>query len=103
MNEVFLDCYIRFSVLIALIDIILSEKSIQKNKNTGRYLGCACAGAAVVDISYLISILNDSYFCMSIMSSVYFVSIDFMLVCLLIFAVFLRKGNLPGKERWRFG
>ena len=102
MNEVFLDCYIRFSVLIALIDIILSVKSIQKNKNTGRYLGCACAGAAVVDISYLISILNDSYFCMSIMSSVYFVSIDFMLVCLLIFAVFFTKGQFSRQGKMAF-
>ena len=102
MNQVFLDCYIKFSVLIALIDIILSVKSIQKNKNTGRYLGYACAGAAVVDISYLISILNDSYFCMSVMSSIYFVSIDIMLVCLLIFAVYFTKGRFTKQGKLGF-
>ena len=91
MNEIFLDCYIKISILIAVIDIVLAVKSIQKNNMTGRYLGYACAGAAVVDISYLISILNDSYLCMSITSSIYFVSIDFMLIWLLIFTVYFTK------------
>ena len=36
-----------------MIDVILAVKSIQKNNPMGRYLGFACAGAAVVDISYL--------------------------------------------------
>ena len=59
MQEMFLDCYIKISVVIALMDVFLAVKSIQKNKTTGRFLGFACVGAAVVDISYLISILND--------------------------------------------
>ena len=70
MSEIFLDCYIKLSILIAVIDIMLSIMSFQKNRTTGRYLGYACAGAAVVDISYLISILKDSYLCMSVTSSI---------------------------------
>ncbi|MGN0277595.1 MAG: diguanylate cyclase domain-containing protein, partial [Hominisplanchenecus sp.] len=42
-------------------------------------------------ISYLISILNDSYLCTSVMSSIYFVSIDFMLASLLVFTVYFTK------------
>lgn len=91
MNEIFLDCYIKISILIAVVDIILSIKSIRKNSTVGKYLGYGCAVAAVVDISYLISILNDSYLCMSIMSSIYFVSIDIMLICVLIFTVCFTK------------
>lgn len=91
MHEVFLDCYIVISILIALTDIVLSVKSFRKNKTTGRFLGCACAGAALVYISYLISILNNNYLCMSIMSSFYFVNIDLMLVSLLIFTVYFTK------------
>ena len=91
MNKILLDCYIKISILIACIDIVLAIKSIQKNKTTGKFLGFACIGAAVVDISYLISILNDSYLCMSVMSSIYFVSIDIMLACLLIFTIFFTK------------
>ncbi|MDY3918709.1 MAG: diguanylate cyclase [Candidatus Limivivens sp.] len=96
MNEIFLEGYIIVSVLIAWMDLILAGKSFQKNKTTGRFLGCACAGAAVVDISYLISILNDSYLCMSIMSSIYFVSIDVMLVCLLVFTIYFTKRTFTG-------
>ena len=60
MNSTFLDCYTIISILIAVIDAILAIKSFQKKKPTGRFLGFACAGAAVVDISYLISILNNN-------------------------------------------
>ncbi|MCF2661575.1 diguanylate cyclase domain-containing protein [Pseudoflavonifractor phocaeensis] len=93
MHALFLDCYIKISILIALTDGVLAIKSILKNKTTGRYLGFACAGAAVVDISYLISILNNDYLCVSVMSSIYFVNIDIMLICLLIFTVYFTKGK----------
>ena len=105
MNGMFLDCYIKVSVLIALIDIVLAIKSFQKNETTGKFLGYTCIGAAVVDISYLISILSDSYLCMSIMSSLYFVSIDSMLICLLIFTVYFTKGKFKkaGKTALKLG
>ena len=93
MNGMFLDCYIKVSVLIALIDIVLAIKSFQKNETTGKFLGYTCIGAAVVDISYLISILNDDYMYMSIMSSIYFVTIDIMLLSLLVFTVYFTKRN----------
>ena len=93
MDATFLDYYIIISVLIALADGVLAVKSFQKSKTTGRFLGYACVGAAVVDISYLISILNDDYLCMSVMSSIYFVTIDIMLLCLLIFTVYFTKGS----------
>ena len=56
MNEVVLKIYVFSSIIIAAMDIILAMKSIKKNKTTGRFLGLACIGAAIVDISYLISI-----------------------------------------------
>ena len=99
MNQALLDGYILISITIAITDAILSIKSMQKNKTTGRYLGLACAGAAVVDISYLISILYDNYFCVSVMSSIYFISIDIMLICLLIFTVYFTKNKFSELSR----
>ncbi|MGN0713142.1 MAG: histidine kinase N-terminal 7TM domain-containing protein, partial [Anaerovoracaceae bacterium] len=93
MDSTFLNCYIFISILIALIDIVLAVKSFQKNQISGRFLGFACLCAAVVDISYLISILQDHYLIMSIMSSIYFVTIDLMLISLLIFTVHFTKGK----------
>ncbi len=93
MNDVVLNAYIIISIIIAATDVYLGVKSIKKNKTTGRFLGHACIGAAVVDISYLISILSDTHLSMSIMSSIYFMSIDFMLVYLLVFTVYFTKGK----------
>ena len=73
MNEtVMINAYIVISIIIAATDILLAVKSFKKNKTTGRFLGFACVGAAIVDISYLISIISDSYMCMATMSSIYF-------------------------------
>lgn len=99
MKSVFVDIYIDASILIAVLDVILAVKSIQKKNSTGRFLGYACVGAAVVDISYLISILYNSYLCMSIMSSIYFVSIDVMLICLLIFYCIFYKKTVHEKRK----
>lgn len=101
MNEVVLKTYVFSSIIIAATDIILGMKSIKKNKTTGRFLGLACIGAAIVDVSYLISIISDSYMAMSVMSSIYFVSIDYMLVCLLIFIVYFTKGRFQSMEEQR--
>ena len=63
MNTMFLDIYAKISILIALADVVLAVLSRRKNRTTGRFLSYACLGAAVVDISYLVSILNDNYMC----------------------------------------
>lgn len=93
MNEVVLDVYVFLSIIIAVTDVFLGVRSFKKNRTTGRALGYACIGAAIVDISYLVSIISDSYMTMSVMSSVYFISIDYMLVCLLVFTVYFIKGR----------
>lgn len=99
MQEIFLDCYIKISILIAVTDLVLAVKSFRKNRTTGRFLGFSCLAAAVVDVSYLISILNENYLFMSVMSSIYFASIDVMLVCLLIFTIFFTKCRMTKAGR----
>ena len=85
------------------MDLYLGVLSIRKNRTTGRYLGLACIGAAIVDLSYLISILSDSYLCMSVMSSIYLIDIDFMLLNLVAFTVYFTKGSFVnwGKKAMR--
>lgn len=99
MKIEFPELYTYLSLLIALIDCILAVLSIRKNKTTGRYLGFACAGAAVVNLSYLVSILSDQYECMSVMSSFYFVNIDFMLLNLVIFTIYFTRETLSRTGR----
>ena len=103
MNTMFLDIYAKISILIALADVVLAVLSRRKNRTTGRFLSYACLGAAVVDISYLVSILNDDYMCVSVMSSVYFVNIDLMLLSLLVFTVYFTRGEFTRRGRIAFG
>lgn len=91
--------YIAISLLLAAVDISLAVKSLRKNCKIGTYLGGACIGAAVVDISYLASILLDDYFRASVMSSIYFASIDWTLVCLLVFTRYFTKHPMNKKDR----
>ena len=63
MDATFIEGYIAFSVLIAVVDLVLAIESLRRNRTTGRFLGYACVGAAVVDVSYLVSILYDNYMC----------------------------------------
>ena len=80
------------------MDLYLGVLSIRKNRTTGRYLGLACIGAAI-------GILSDSYLCMSVMSSIYFIDIDFMLLSFVAFTVYFTKGSFVnwGKKQcvWR--
>lgn len=77
--------YSLISLLLAAADVWIAKQAFKKNGKTGKYLGRACLFAAVVDLSYLVSVLSKSYFIVSLFSSIYFASIDWMLICLLGF------------------
>ena len=78
--------FLVFTVATALADALLAVYSLPQ-KNGGRWLSMVCAGACVTEISYLLSVLPVSYLWTSLFSSVYFVSIDVMLWCLLGFVL----------------
>ena len=67
------------SVLIAGMDFLIAKKSLEENKKEGYFLGCSCQLAAIVDISYLLSILVDNSLVYACLTSIYFISIDLML------------------------
>ena len=97
--ELLIAVYIVLMIGIAVMDGVLSVKSFQKNKTTGRYLGFACMWATIIDISYLCSILSKSYGFVSVMSSIYFMGIDGVLISLFIFTTYFTKGAFSGLEK----
>ena len=97
--EIWIVAYIVLMIGIAVMDGVLSVKSFQKNKTTGRYLGFACMWATIIDISYLCSILSKSYGFVSVMSSIYFMGIDGVLISLFIFTTYFTKGAFSGLEK----
>ena len=99
MRECIINIYIIALVMIAMMDIILSIKSIEKNNTIGKLLGCICIWATVIDISYLFSILSDSYMFVSVTSSIYFISIDGVLISLLVFIIYFTKNGILKYEK----
>lgn len=78
--------YILLSVLTAGFDIFIFRKCGKKSGSLTRSLKTAAVCAVIVDFSYLFSILFDNYIEVSVMSSIYFSAIDWLLVSTLFFA-----------------
>lgn len=74
--------YILLSVALAAADLVIAWKAYRKENKTGEYLAVTGIFAAIVNISYLISIFVFNYRVHSLLESIYFVSIDFMLLSL---------------------
>ena len=91
--------YLAVSIALAAVDLFLAAKALKKKGKTGIYLGGACIGAAVVDLSYLASILLEDYFPVSVMSSIYFASIDWTLICLLVFTGYFTKHQMTRLDK----
>ncbi len=72
-------------ILFAFIDFYYGIRSFRQPEEIGLYLGLAGMFAGIITLSYTFSILTPAYRCMSVMSSVYFICIDWLLVTLLHF------------------
>lgn len=70
---------------VAAIDVLVSIMSVRENNRTGRMLAYCLRCAAVVTLFYFASIMTDNHFVCSLMSSIYFCFIDFMLLYLVQF------------------
>ena len=99
LSAAFITIYELLSVFIAILDLYLAAKSFAKESTAGMFLGWSCIFAAIVDISYLISIIAEHYLLMSIMSSVYFAAIDVMLLLLIRFSVYFTNGSFSSLGR----
>ena len=74
--------YILLSTAIAVTDLIIALKASKKRNRTGRYLSLIGIFAAIADMSYLVSIFVSDYRGYSILESIYFASIDYMVLAL---------------------
>ena len=90
------------SLALTAADLWIAVLAWKKKTRTGKYLGIACIFAAVVDVSYLVSVLAKNYFVVSFFSSVYFGSIDWMLIGLLIFVGYYTRTPMNKVNRTIF-
>lgn len=90
------------SISIALMDLMIAKKSFAENKKEGFYLGRSCLLAALVDISYLLSILVEDRLIYACLTSIYFITIDLMLNYLVKFVLEFTKSPQNRVHRFIF-
>ena len=77
--------YAVFTFVLVFIDCVFVYRAASKGGLEGRYLSRCSALAALIALSYLFSIIWKDYTGVSIMSSIYFVSIDWLLIMMIRF------------------
>ena len=77
--------YAVFTFILVFVDCWFAYKSYQKKTLEGLYLAKCSALAAFIALSYLISIVMTDHMIVSIMSSIYFVCIDWLLIMMIRF------------------
>ena len=77
--------YAVFTFILVLVDCWFAFKSFRKKTLEGIYLARCSGLAAFIALSYLISIIMTDYLIVSIMSSIYFICIDWLLIMMIRF------------------
>ena len=85
MDSSFVAVFSTVCIFLSAFDFFFSYRAFQKTEKIGKWLGLSAASAGVVTLSYLYSILTLDYLHASILSSIYFLMIDWLLVCLVHF------------------
>lgn len=77
--------YAVFTFVLVFVDCWFAFKSFRKKTLEGLYLAKCSSLAALVALSYMISIISADYLLVSIMSSIYFACIDWLLIMMIRF------------------
>lgn len=96
-----LHLYIFASVLLVIVNLFYGITSLRTKSRPGLYFGMAAIICSITGGTYLVSILlhEDRYFLMSFMSSLYFLSIDALLLCLIYYAKALGHFQMTRREK----
>ena len=91
MELTFAVIFVAIAIVIIIFDLYFAARSYREFTVAGKYLGRAAVLASLVIGTYLVSILCRDYFAASMMCSLYFLLIDWMLLTLLQFVIILSK------------
>ena len=94
MNISFTIVFIVLAILLAVFDFVIARKAYYSDGETGQHLGIAAFFAGVVTVSYFLSTVVKPPKLMSLFSSIYFLSIDWMLTALVRFVYRFTKFHL---------
>jgi len=94
MNSAYMTVFTVLAVLLTVVDFNYCRQAYLKTGKIAQYLGLSSFAAGAVTASYLVSLLAESYTVMSVASSLYFASIDWMLVSLVLYAYHFTQMHL---------
>ena len=94
MNSAYMTVFTVLAVLLTVVDFNYCRQAYLKTGKIAQYLGLSSFAAGAVTASYLVSLLAGSYTVMSVASSIYFASIDWMLVSLVLYAYHFTQMHL---------
>ena len=89
--------FISAFVATAVIDVVVAIAALRIKERDASFLSAASSAAALVSVTYLISVLASTRLLMSFFSSLYFIGVD---LCLIAFSGFV--SIYTGAERLRF-
>ncbi len=98
-NIILINMYIVISLFVLIADGITAFRAYREKKNNSSILGTTCIFAALVQITYLLSISAKSYSVMSFFFSLYFISVDLSVYTLLYFVRHYMIKNPSGWDK----
>lgn len=87
MENEYMIVFVATFVFFALTNLYISNKAYARHGPFARRLGRAALLASLINISYVASILAGTYRRASVFSSIYFISIDWLLIALVRFVM----------------
>lgn len=77
--------YFVISAVVMIIDLFTAHLCFAQRKKSSKYLAHTAIGAALVQFTYLFSVIFTNYFWASLFASFYFVSVSFTIVSIYLF------------------
>ncbi len=100
-NTSYVMTYTVLAVVLSGVDLFFAQRGFRKNEKIGRTLGLSALFAALITLSYLVSIHVRSYRAFSVTSSIYFSCVTLMLLSFVRFVLHLtEQQDLPLAAGW---
>ena len=77
--------YVSISIVVILADLVTACHTFAERKKRSNYLGVVGIASALVQLFYLLSLFASTYFGVAVFSALYFISVDFAILSLLVF------------------
>lgn len=97
--SIYLTIFFVFTFCITTVEYIMFRRSSKHKKSGSTIFGYTSLCACLTNVFYILSIISENYFFTSLMSSLYFLATDYLLISLMGFVFLIDKPKLTKNER----